>query len=117
MFEINGVKLELNLFDVDMNESYETAYEDVGKELENANKESSASEKLRIMCGAIKGCFDTIFGIGVGDEVCGNNLDLMKCIDAYEALTDEGIRQRNELDTKIQKVSAKYQGKGAQRRK
>ena len=117
MLEINRIQLEFNLFDADMNAAYEEAYENAGKELEKAKEETRASEQLRIMCIAIKECFDFIFGAGTGDEVCGNNLVFLKCIDAYEAMTDEAIRQRKVLDEKAQKITTKYQGNRTQRRK
>lgn len=117
MFEINGVQLDFNLFDADTYEAYKETYENTENELEKVGEEKNDAECFRIMCNAIKDCFDCIFGPGTGDEVCGQNSDFLKCIDAYEALTDEAIRQRGILDEKIQKVTTKYQGNRAQRRK
>lgn len=117
MFEVNGVQLDFNLFEAETNEAYEEAYQNTLNELEKVKEEESGAESLRIMCNAVKDCFDCIFGPGTGDEVCGQNSDFLKCMDAYEALTDEAIRQRGILDEKIQKVTTKYQGNRAQRRK
>lgn len=116
MLEINGVELEFDLFDVEMADAYETAYTEAQKTLANIQKTDKLSEALRNGCTSVKKVFDTMFGSGTGEEVCGPRDNFKVCLEAFQALTDEVIRQRKELDEMNKASMTKYQGNRAARR-
>ena len=116
MLEINGTELDFDLFDADTAEVYEIAYseaQDIIAELQKSDKMSIA---FRRGCAAVKKVFDTIFGEGVGDEVCGEKDNFRICMEAFQELTDEVIRQKKELGTMSSAAISKYQGNRAERR-
>jgi len=115
---INGVELEFDFYDVDTFDKFVSAYQVVGEELVGL-EDKDVRESIVSQCGTIKKCFDSIFGEGTGDKVCGENMNLSTCIDAFEALTDAKIAQEEQLTARNKKMEtkyAKYTGNRAQRR-
>ena len=42
--------------------------------------------------------FDSVFGEGTGNRVCGKGNDLLACMTVYEQLVTEQIRQDNQYN-------------------
>lgn len=116
MLKINDVELDFELFDADTLEVYEKAFEKVGEQNTRFEGAEKTSDILRASCVAVKECFDSIFGEGIGVQVCGEKPNFMKHTDAFEALVDEAVCQRKKLDARAAQNKKKYVGNRTQRR-
>lgn len=116
MLEINGVELDFDMFDAETAEAYEKGYEKMQSTIAELQKTDKMSVVFHKGCSAVKEVFDTIFGEGSGVEVCGEKNNFKVCLEAFQALTDESIRQRKELDEMNKASLTKYQGNRAARR-
>jgi len=109
MANINGIEVEFDLFDIETLRKYEKAYGRAAKKMQERPESGLLSDQIVRQCSEVKLCFDTIFGEGAGDRVCGEGYNFLRCLNAFEALTDEAIRQRGILDEWSMKTSKKYQ--------
>lgn len=103
MLVMNGHKFEFDLFELETTKKYEKAFDDVIEKMKKTEEEKVLSESIVTQCDAIRECIDAIFGAGTGVKVCGENYNLTKHMDAFEALVDEAIRQRAEHDKRAGK--------------
>ena len=94
--KINGVELNFALFDPDraaQKDAYFAALKDIVKMDEHRSE--NQAEQMKTECDAVKHLFDATFGEGTGDRVCGKGRDHLACLEAYEMLVNEQIRQCN----------------------
>lgn len=109
---INGVDLEFNLYDLENSELRER----YGAELEKMKHiaeelpEGTELEQNRFLCGRVKQMFDSVFGEGTGDRVCGKGNDLLACMTVYEQLVTEQIRQDNQYNEIIGRLEMLSKG-------
>lgn len=92
---INGVELEFNLYDLEnpeLKERYGAELEKM-KHVAEELPEGTELEQNRFLCGRVKQMFDSVFGEGTGNRVCGKGNDLLACMTVYEQLITEQIRQ------------------------
>lgn len=109
---INGVQLEdIDIFDVDCAEKYESALNEVLVQA-NDTKNLKGSEVIRNQCQAVFNCFDKLFGEGTHEKVFGNKMNIITCLKAFEELIDETNAKKSELD----EITAKYSPNRAARR-
>lgn len=114
MLEINGHKLEFDLFELETAKKYEEGMQRVMKTTDELSG-VTLSETIVPQCDAVRDCFDGIFGKDTGVKVCGGNYNLTKHLDAFEILVDEAIRQRRKYDDRGKKYIA--QGKHRSRKR
>ena len=96
--KINGVELEHNGFDADTVERAEKALERVKTRSEeiNADKSLKLSQAIRIVCGEVFECFNTIFGPGTDKKVFGDTCDMGKALDAFAQLTQQIVESQKD---------------------
>lgn len=97
---INGVELEFNLYDLEnpeLKERYGAELEKM-KHIAEELPEGTELEQNRFLCGRVKQMFDSVFGEGTGNRVCGKGNDLLACMTVYEQLVTEQIRQDNQYN-------------------
>ena len=97
---INGVELEFNLYDLEnpeLKERYGAELEKM-KHVAEELPEGTELEQNRFLCGRVKQMFDSVFGEGTGNRVCGKGNDLLACMTVYEQLVSEQIRQDNQYN-------------------
>lgn len=97
---INGVELEFNLYDLEnpeLKERYGAELEKM-KHVAEELPEGTELEQNRFLCGRVKQMFDSVFGEGTGNRVCGKGNDLLACMTVYEQLVTEQIRQGNQYN-------------------
>ena len=104
---VNGITLNLNVFEANQARKLVESYENVAKKAEQAQGKS-LPEQIDIQCEAVKAAFDNIFGEGTGTAVCGYENDLLKCIDAYTALCEEKGRHEQVMNEKTNHLLALY---------
>lgn len=106
MLIMNGKEFEFDLFELETTKKYEKAFQDVVEKMKNMDEETMLSEAIVIQCDAIRACVDEIFGEGTGIAVCGENYNLTKHMDAFDALVDEAAKQRAVYDNQGSRFSA-----------
>lgn len=96
-FEINGVELEYDAFDMDTVEKFTAAKQEVADQVTALADTKDIVKVGRAQCKAVKGFFDTVFGEGMGEKVCGEKDNLKACAEAYGAMLREDFRQGQEF--------------------
>ena len=69
MLVINGIELELNIFEATQAESFERANERVLEEKDKVNDVAGLSEKIKLYCDIVYDFFDDVFGDGTADSI------------------------------------------------
>lgn len=92
---INGVELDFRLYDMDNQETSQKYRKilDEFRHISDKTPKDDAVESNKYICRKVKEMFDTLFGEHTGDDVCGAGNDILACMEAYEALVNEQIRQ------------------------
>lgn len=109
MLVINGVELELNIFEANQAEMFEDANKRVLEEIRKVINASTGSESIKLFCDVVYDFFDDVFGEGTGDQVFEGRLDMLECLEAYTEVIEyskEGNKKANELLGRIQKHSS-----------
>lgn len=111
---INNVELpDIDVSDALVMEHYEAAHEKVVNKMNNLTVEGKRrSELIRIQCEAVFEFFEDVFGDGTAKKVFGDSVNLVTCINAYEAV----VVAVNKLDNKIAEQFKSKFGNRQQRR-
>lgn len=112
---INNVDLpDIDVSDAVQMERYEAAHDKVAESMKNLDLNGSRrSQLIRAECEAVFEFFNSVFGDGTAKKVFGESVNLMTCLNAYEAVTIEV----NKLDKKTaEQIKLKYGGNRQQRR-
>lgn len=108
---INGVELQFDLYDADSTEMRKRYFSELEKmkTIEaDSKKIQDEQAQVKFLCGRIKGMFDTVFGEGTGEKVCTNRNSLMICMNAYEKLVHDQIRQDKEYQAILQRLKGNH---------
>lgn len=110
--KINGVELDFVLYDPDraaQKDAYFSALKDIVEKSKHPIQDQVAEVKLE--CDMVKHLFDVTFGEGTGDLVCGKGHDHLTCLEAYETLVNEQIRQSNRYTAVKQRLNSRKRKK------
>ena len=100
--KINGVELDFTLYDSANAEMKQRYFEELNKMRtvsQEIPKEATEKEQTEYLCSRVKRMFDSVFGEGTGEKVCGTTSNLLVCMDAYDQLVSEQIRQNKEYES------------------
>lgn len=100
--KINGVELDFTLYDSANAEMKQRYFEELNKMRavsQEIPKEATEKEQTEYLCSRVKRMFDSVFGEGTGERVCGTTSNLLVCMDAYDQLVSEQIRQNKEYES------------------
>ena len=100
--KINGVELDFTLYDSANAEMKQRYFEELNKMRtvsQEIPKEATEKEQMEYLCSRVKRMFDSVFGEGTGEKVCGTTSNLLVCMDAYDQLVSEQIRQNKEYES------------------
>jgi len=108
VWEINGLKLELDLSDADIMERYENAFEIMTADEKAIPKDGKASVQIRSACEMFRKLFDNLFGSGTADKIFSDvptalskyEEIYMSFLDFVQSQITEGVKKRNEMITK-----------------
>ena len=106
-FKIENTELEYNFADADAVECFEKAMLMLGEQMQNVPKEKSGSEQIRYVCKSVFAVLDMIFGDGTAKEIFGTTCDMMRCINAVDAL----VTARYEADAQLSEQMRALNGK------
>ena len=104
--KINGVELEFNCFEEQTNKRTGKALKHVVAAAKEAEAYKKAYEKIAVICNGVKEAFDLIFGAGTGDNVCGEENDLLKCTNAFTELINEQKNQELEMAQSTKRLTS-----------
>lgn len=100
--KINGVELDFVLYDSANTEMRQRYFEELNKMRtvsQDVPKEATEKAQTEYLCNRVKQMFDSVFGEGTGEKVCGTNSNLLLCMGAYDQLVSEQIRQNKEYES------------------
>lgn len=107
---INGKEFELDIFDADEAERYETAVEKLqstAKALEGAagTEGVKLSNVIRQQCECIFEFFNTLFGDGTDKLIFGEKTNIYTCMDVSEEFMQDINKQREKVEARVKKYS------------
>lgn len=106
-FKIENTELEYNFADADAVECFEKAMLMLGEQMQNVPKEKSGSEQIRYVCKSVFAVLDMIFGDGTAKKIFGATCDMMRCMNAVDAL----VTARYEADAQLSEQMRALNGK------
>lgn len=109
MLVINGVELELNIFEANQAEAFEKANVKVLEEKSKADSIPGLSDKVKFFCDIVYDFFDDVFGEGTAEQVFEGRLDMLECLEAYTDVIEYskgGNKKADELLGRLQKQSS-----------
>ena len=117
--EIGGVKVSLDLDDLNVAEKVKTSIAAVKDKAAAAQKDGVTDyvEAGRKVCAYVGECFDEIFGEGTGKKLFGGRAKFSEHIDAFAQLGEATVGQLKELNDHFSSLSAKYSPNRAARRR
>ncbi len=116
-WNINGIELELDMEDADVQERYENALELFDEERKHVPQDGKLSEFTRNACSLFERLFDRIFGGGTSEKIfSGVPVNFSEYIKIYDNFLEFVNQQTNEANTHIKEILAKYRPNRQQRR-
>lgn len=113
---INNVELpDIDVYDVDIMEKYETASENLTNY--KAPEGGTTSEQWRQECLAIFSVFNQLWGEGSDKLVFGDTMNIKTCWKAMGELFEEIIRQKEEGEMLFNKYNLTYEKLGVPSKK
>lgn len=85
---VNGVEIEYDTFDIDRLEAYEQGTKQVAEACERDQENESVHDKLRRVCQAITGFFDSVCGDGTAREIFGESTNVKAIYTGYRSFTE-----------------------------
>lgn len=117
IWEINSLKLELDMEDADVQERYENAFEKLSEEENQIKKDGKMSEFTRSYCNLFVRLYDKIFGEGTSEKIfAGIPVSISRYIEIYDSFLEFIKQQTDDTNANIAKKVAKYRPNRQQRR-
>ena len=117
IWEINSLKLELDMEDADVQERYENAFEKLSEEENQIKKDGKMSEFTRSYCNLFVRLYDKIFGEGTSEKIfAGIPVSISRYIEIYDSFLEFIKQQTDDANANIAKKVAKYRPNRQQRR-
>ena len=104
---IHGVELNFDLYDsrnIKLRKRYFQELKKIQGIAKAMPKNADEKTQTEYLCGRIKKMFDKVFSPGTGDAVCGEGNNLLRCMQAYEQLVSDQIRQNKEYNAVMEKI-------------
>ena len=116
IWEINSLKLELDMEDADVQERYENAFEKLSEEENQIKKDGKMSEFTRSYCNLFVRLYDKIFGEGTSEKIfAGIPVSISRYIEIYDSFLEFIKQQTDDTNANIAKKVAKYRPNRQQR--
>lgn len=96
----NNVELELNLFDADVLDRYETLLKRVKDEVQEKDQYVglTGSQAIKLQCGHVNRFFDDLFGTGTSDRLFKGKNDLRDHLAVFAQVADMQNQGKEELN-------------------
>ena len=109
MLVINGIELELNIFEANQAEAFEKANKKVLEEKIKVDNFPELSDKIKFFCDIVYDFFDDVFCEGTADQIFEGRLNMLECLEAYTEVIEysNGDNEKaNELLGRLQRQSS-----------
>ena len=109
-----GVDLEMDIYDVDFYEKFESEVRNVNHKVNEipSKRGDTAAQQLRRQCKAVKEFFDAVFGTGTADKLFHGKNNIKDCTVAYQTVINAAgaaMSAYNEETTKaFDEIRTKY---------
>lgn len=109
IFEFNGAKLEIDLYDVECMARYETALQELAEKQAQPKNGMKLSEAMKTQCMEYREFFNTIFDDQTaGEKMFGGQHRVSVCIEAYYDFLAFAAEQGEAEYKRIQAIKSKY---------
>ncbi len=115
IWEYNGHKFELDLYDEETSKRYEKAFQEMEKDEHNMPKTGSSSTIIRAYYQMFINLYDRIFGQGAGIKILGNKANARICNIAYEKFIEFANKQKQSMTNFGTDLRTKYSANRANR--
>ena len=103
---INGKEMDLDIFDPDTAERFETAMKTVNDKMQElSGQETGLADGIRLQCEAVANCFDFIWGEGAAAYIFDGRINLKLALTAFSDLVYGVSEQKNEIAELAKKAS------------
>ena len=117
IWDINNLKLELDMENADVQERYESAFNQMSEEEKQIKKDGKMSEFTRSYCGLFTRLFDRIFGEETSEKIfSGIPVSISKYLEIYDSFLDFVKQQTEAITADTVKRLSKYKPNRQQRR-
>lgn len=107
--QVNGKELELDIFELDTAERFETAMKTVHDKMQELNgQEPGLADGIRLQCEAIADCFDAIFGKGTAANIFDGRVNLKLALQSFAELVEGANAQKADIGDMSRAISEKY---------
>lgn len=107
---INGKEMDLDIFDPDTAERFETAMKTVHDKMQElSGQETGLADGIRLQCETVTNCFDFIWGEGAAAYILDGRVNLKLALTAFGDLVYGVNEQKKEIAEFAQKASDVYQ--------
>lgn len=109
-----GVDLEMDIYDVDFYEKFESEVRNVNHKVNESpsKRGETAAQQLRRQCKAVKEFFDDVFGMGTSEKLFHGKNNIKDCTVAYQTVINAAgaaMSAYNEETTKaFDEIRTKY---------
>lgn len=111
--KIRNIEVDFDFLDADDVERFENeAQKLLNKCDEEAKKDYSASESIKVQCKIVEEFFDNVFGEGISEKIFVKRNNLKEHLEIYEEVIKEKKAEENEIKNKF----GRYQPNREQRR-
>lgn len=116
-WEINGLSLELDMEDANVQERYENAFEQMSEEEKQIKKDGKNSEFTRAYCNLFTKLYDRLFGDGTSEKIfAGVPVSISKYTEIYDSFLEFAKHQTKAITADTVKILSKYRPNRQQRR-
>lgn len=105
-YTIKGVKLNIDMEDMDFMQKYEDAHEKAEKDIESLKNAKTGAEVIKAKCMFTRNLFDRIFGEGTAEKMFGNTWNARETEEAHIELLEICTEQQ----TKANERQARFMG-------
>ncbi len=104
MLVINGIELELNIFEATQAELFEQANERVLEERDKVNDIPGLSGKIKLYCDIVYDFFDDVFGDGTANSIFEGRQNMLECLEAYMDVVEYANSSTGKADELMERV-------------
>lgn len=105
MLVINGIELELNIYEATQAELFERANKRVLEERDKVDNIPGLSGKIKFFCEVVYDYFDDVFGEGTADMVFEGRQDMLECLNAYRDVVEYAHQDNEKVAELLERIN------------
>lgn len=108
VWEINGLRLELDFDDADAMERYSRAFDKMAETAKNPPKDGTRKDGIEYYCKAFYVLYDDIFGKGTGEKIFKGKRIVHLCDEVFDSFISFVNVNIAASDIRIKNITNKY---------